>query len=191
MPAGDVLRLRDPRRGRIGLQALLSDRPRDRGREDVRPGRREVRGNLPYEVAPVDGPAHRAAKRRVVLEERPLRIEAEPADARLRLDPEPRLVDAVPVDDALNLVRRDHWVLIDLARLNLVEDRVLTLVPDDVHASQVSRAHPPRTALPVRVAAERGLDVDVIARVEVRPGRGVRAGDLLRERQRARGGLKE
>ena len=65
-------------------------------------------------VRPVDGEVDRLPEPDVALEETVPVVEDEQADARLRLDPEAALVDAVLVGKRLALGRRNICVFVEL-----------------------------------------------------------------------------
>ena len=163
--------------------------------EDVRPDVTRERAGLADVRTAVDRVVDRLAEVRVALEQAIRHVQRQVAGAVLRLRPETGLVLPVLVRNTLNLIRRKRVVLVDLVRLRLVEERLLGLVPEDVQTGQVVRPRAAGALRVVRVLPDRRQLVDVVARVEVWPGRrqvaAVDRDDFLVERELGRSCLEE
>ena len=144
-----------------------------------------------FERGPVDREVHRLPELRVVAEERPGRVERVAVKGKSRLDPEPRLVDAVLLGQPSRRVEDDRVgreAPVGVATLDLVEHllgRGRSQV--DEEAVDVVRA------LPAVVGV--ALDHDPLARTivghEVRPRAGEGADSLGVGRQLRRDGTEK
>src|SRR5207247_561990 len=176
-------------------QRWLRDRSLIAGSNQVRPGRLRIRSRSSEVVGAIDRPVDGSAHGRVVREQSLTVVERNPADTPEGLDPEPSLVDAVPVRHSLHLgVGQRPFV--QPVRLDHVEGGLLVEVPLQVEAVEVPGRNTSRASLPVGVPAELRQAVDVVEREGIgrcrgQVGNAPDVDDLPVERELGRRGLEE